>query len=104
MEKILRPKYQVQRISESGELVGTIHYLSTDPEDVNSPFTLMPRKDPAAFAAMVTYARTCEPQLAKEIMTWLRKIVEAPVIFGTQGGRNSRAMRVRNLGLFDTTG
>ena len=97
MEKRLRPKYQVQKVDECGKLVGTIRLLSTDPRDVNSPFVLMPRKDPAAFMAMVTYARLCEPQLATEIKAWLREIVEAPMVFGTQGERNYRAVRFMSL-------
>ena len=67
----LRPKYQVQRIVPTDaegiyENRGSAA-LSTDPEDVDSPFVLMPRKDPAAFQAMVAYARHCEKALAIEI-------------------------------------
>lgn len=95
-EHRLRPKYGVSRLSEDGKAVG-VPLLSTNPEDVDSPFVLAPRKDPAAFAAMVAYARMCEPSLANEIKAWLRKIVVAPVVYGTQGERNLKAVRLKAL-------
>jgi len=102
MDKRLRPKYCVMKVDKEGKPVGTVHLLSTNPENPNSPFVLMPRKDPAAFAAMITYARMCEPGLANEIAAWLRKIVEVPIVFGTQGERNLTAMRLRSiLGIMD---
>lgn len=93
-EKILRPKYRVQRIVELNPPQGTIQdvglpVLSTNPDDIDSPFVLMPRKDPAAFMAMITYMNSCEPRLANEISTWLKKIAAAPAKVGTQGQRNT---------------
>lgn len=85
-DKKLRPKYQVYRETLGGRLGPMTR--STDPNDVDSPFVLMPRKDPAAFTAMMVYARYCEPGLAAEIRAWLTKIAEAPPVFGTQGARN----------------
>jgi len=96
MEKKLRPKYDVQKVGPLGNLIGS-RMKSTDPEDVDSPFVLMPRKDPAAFAAMIAYARMCEPQLASEIKNWLNTIAEAPPVFGTQGARNRVAIRLKAI-------
>jgi len=94
-EKKLRPKYIVRKIPSGADIkslpAGSM--LSTDPEDVNSPFVLMPRKDPAAFAAMIYYAQCCEPKLAVEIAEWLSKIAAAPPAFGTQGIRNYASTR-----------
>jgi hypothetical protein len=98
----LRPKYSVRKIIDDDPAhPGGVRYgevmLSTDPEDVDSPFVLMPRKDPAAFAAMVHYARVCEPKLAAEIANWLAKIAQAEPIFGSQGIKNFEAVRVSAL-------
>jgi len=92
MGKKLRPKYEVQRIGIRGSFVGP-RMKSTDPEDVDSPFVLMPRKDPAAFLALLVYASQCEPDLAMEIQGWLNKIAEAEPKYGTQGCRNQTYMR-----------
>ncbi len=97
----LRPKYQVRKII--GDAPKGVYgledkvYLSTDPDDPDSPFVLMPRKDPAAFVAMIAYARHCEQDLANEIKAWLRKIAEAEPVYGTQGTRNLRAVKVKGL-------
>lgn len=92
MAKKLRPKYLVSRIDEETGIAHVMSGLkSTDPEDINSPFVLMPRKDPAALLAMATYANVCEPDLAQEIREFLHKIVESPGVLGTQGERNLRA-------------
>lgn len=96
MDKKLRPKYMVYKIFPPNT-VSKVGMSSTDPDDVDSPFVLMPRKDPAAFVAMITYARHCESDLANEIKAWLRKIVEAPPAFGTQGGRNYKTVRLKAL-------
>lgn len=96
MEKRLRPKYLVFKIGPDNTTEDQ-GMESTNPDSVDSPFVLMPRKDPAALAAMVTYARMCEPQLANEIKAWLRTVVEAPVSFGTQGERNLMAAKARSL-------
>lgn len=101
MASKLRPKYQVQRIvptEEEGvyENKGTA-VLSTDPTSADSPFVLMPRKDPAAFVAMIAYARHCEPDLAGEIKAWLHTIIEAEPVYGTQGERNLRTNKFRAL-------
>lgn len=98
-EKRLRPKYIVEKIQE-GDKEGFLHsgqMLSTNPNDVNSPFVLMPRKDPAAYAAMIYYAQVCEPKLALEIVEWLAKIAMAPPEFGTQGIRNFATTRAAAL-------
>jgi len=87
----LRPKYELQRVGPQGSLIGP-RMKSTDPEDIDSPFVLMPRKDPAAFMAMLTYSVCCEPDLATEIREWLNKIVEAEPEYGTQGARNNTHM------------
>ena len=93
----LRPKYHVQRCGPNGELVGG-RMDSTDPNNPDSPFVLMPRKDPAAFMAMLAYAMYCEPELAAEIRDWLRLIAEQPTSCGTQGERNGRYMRLTLVG------
>lgn len=96
-EKKLRPKYEVRKIGEEGQkFLGDI-MESTDPNDVDSPFVLMPRKDPAAFAAMLAYVDACEYPLDKEIRDWLCKIANAPVIEGTQGHRNRVEMMGRAI-------
>lgn len=94
-EKKLRPKYLVSKIlsSEGDEIEVGLPMSSTDPEDVDSPFVLMPRKDPAAYAAMIAYAQCCESRLAAEIANWLAKIANAPAVFGTQGTRNFASTR-----------
>lgn len=95
MGERLRPKYKVFRLPEMGVGEPNKPMKATDPDDIDSPFVLMPRKDPAAFAAMITYARYCEPSLANEIKAWLRKVVGAKPIFGTQGARNMQASRLK---------
>ena len=92
----LRPKYRVIREDEEGRTIGKI-MKSTDPDDVDSPFVLMPRKDPAAYDAMRIYAQLCEPQLANEIRAWLRNIAQAEPVYGTQGIRNRTAIRLKML-------
>lgn len=95
----LRPKYRVQRIT--GEKPDVAYWtegpimLATDPNDPDSPFVLMPRKDPAAYVAMVTYAHYCEPQLAGQIRAWLRSIAEKPPVYGSQGTFNWRFIKQR---------
>jgi hypothetical protein len=95
-EKLLRPKYLVSKILSptTGGLDVALPMQSTDPNNVDSPFVLMPRKDPAAFAALVYYAQVCEPQLAQEIAEWLDKIAHAEPVFGTQGMRNFASVRI----------
>ena len=95
IENRLRPKYTVTRITPAGEESKSVQ--STDPEDVDSPFVLMPRKDPAAFAALTMYAKLCEPRLANELRYWLRKIAVADSKLGTQGARNASANKIRLL-------
>lgn len=64
--------------------------FSVDVEDVNSPFVLMPRKDPVAMTALECYASFCEPEMRREIMQWIQRIKKAPKILGTQGKRNKQ--------------
>ena len=85
--KKLRPKYYVTRFGDDSTVIGK-RMQATDPDDVDSPFVLMPRKDPAAFTALMAYAQMCEPDLAAEIRVWLGTIVKAPAVYGTQGARN----------------
>ncbi len=101
-EKKLRPKYFVTRFA--GEpadptTMGT-RMLATDPDDVDSPFVLMPRKDPAAFYALLGYAQVCDDDLAREIRVWLDKIAEASPVYGSQGERNRIAMRKRQMDMY----
>jgi len=99
MGEKLRPKYRVFRITDSG-LNAKPEMLSTDPENVDSPFVLMPRKDPAAYFALLSYAQVCETNLANEIHVWLEKIVRAPAIYGTQGNRNRVKMKLKQMEFF----
>ncbi|GAH65854.1 unnamed protein product, partial [marine sediment metagenome] len=93
-DKKLRPKYLVFKVEPDGTTFDASKGMkSTDPDDVDSPFVLMPRKDPAAFAAMITYARYCEKDLAKEIKEYLQKVARAPGVYGTQGGRNRQHLK-----------
>ncbi len=96
-DKKLRPKYLVIKIGPDGDTAGQ-GMKSTDPNNVDSPFVLMPHKDPAAFSAMIAYARCCEKDLASEVKEWLTKIAEAPTALGTQGSRNRRRMALRAIG------
>ena len=100
----LRPKYMVHKIIDTipgtgtaEKVVSQIGMPSTDPDDVDSPFVLMPRKDPAAFYALLNYAQACEDDLAREIRNWLEKIVKAPPVFGSQGLRNRVAMKLKQM-------
>lgn len=94
----LRPKYMVFRIDEdTGAMIVEGAMPATDPENIDSPFVLKPRKDPAAFVAMIAYTMTCEPDLAQEIREFLHKIAEAPPVFGTQGERNYKAFRTKSI-------
>lgn len=108
MSEKLRPKYVVFRIDEEkGEdlkhsampSVVSPPMLSTDPDNIDSPFVLMPRKDPAAFYALLNYAQVCELDLAAEIRVWLDKVVEALPVYGTQGNRNRVHMKLRQMDL-----
>ncbi len=87
MAGTLRPKYHVQKIGESGVPTGKV-MLATDPGDVDAPFVIFPRKDPAAFHALLTYADVCEKGLRMEILEFAGKIAESDPAFGTQGARN----------------
>ena len=87
-KKMLRPKYMVYRIFDDGSGVSKVGVKSTDPENIDSPFVLMPRKDPAALYALLQYAQMCEDSLAREIRVWVGKIIEAPSVHGTQDERN----------------
>jgi len=92
----LRPKYKVYRLDENDTVVG-VGMLSVDLDDVDSPFVLMPRKDPAAYYALLGYAQVCEEDLASEIRNWLLKVVKAPVAYGTQGERNRVEMTLKQM-------
>ena len=83
----LRPKYYVERIGEEGEKSVSLPD-STDPDNNESPFVLIPGKDPAAFHAMLAYAEHCEKDLGEEILDWLTFILESLPQLGTQGRRN----------------
>ncbi len=98
-EKKLRPKYNVQRIDEEGDVIGAL-MKSTDPDNADSPFVLMPRKDPAALYALLNYSQMCEPDLAKEIIEWAEKIVEAFPVYGTQGERNRLHAKLKQIRLY----
>lgn len=95
-EKKLRPKYEVRRMMggplDPAQTLGP-PMASTDPGNADSPFVLMPRKDPAAYAAMIAYAQCCEPSLAAEIAEWLNWIAKTPPVFGSQGTRNFASTR-----------
>jgi len=109
-DKKLRPKYVVfrvvdEKIASGGtplvqDIIKGTPMLSTDPDDVDSPFVLMPRKDPAAYYALLNYAQACEADLAYEIREWAEKIVKAPPVCGTQGMRNRVEMKLKQMRLF----
>lgn len=90
MAGTLRKKYLVYRVDVQEEPT-----YSTDPNDTSSPFVLFPRKDPAAFSALLTYSMMCEEGLGMEIREFLGQIAAAEPVFGTQGTRNLKAMRAR---------
>ena len=99
--KLLRPKYIVKKIADADAInidqmpLPADVMLATNPNDVDSPFVLLPRKDPSAFAALVTYSQVCEPQLAQEIAEWLEKVADAEPRFGSQGARNYASVRMQ---------
>jgi len=95
-DKKLRPKYMVYKIDGDGKAVSR-NMKSTDPDDVNSPFVLLPRKDPAAFIALASYASACESGLAVEIREFLEKISLSNPMLGTQGARNFSAIMKRMI-------
>jgi len=86
----------VMKLNNEGETIGE-GMNSTNPKDVNSPFVLMPRKDPVAFHAMRAYADMCEAPLGNAIRAWLRLIAQAEPIYGTQGRKNRAAIQLRLL-------
>ena len=103
MNKRLRPKYLVQKAV--GDKLGAYSpegpkMLSTDPDNVDSPFVLMPRKDPAAFYALLSYAEMCEPDLALEVRAWAEEIVKVAPAYGTQGERNRLHMKLEQIRRF----
>ena len=108
----LRPKYLLYRIVEdeggrppmdaielSGYTIHNVPFPSTDPEDTSSPFVLMPKKDPAAFRALICYANFCETKLKDEIGRFLNLIAESEPELGTQGARNLKEILKKELGL-----
>ena len=102
MTKRLYPKYMVYRIlASAGDLVEStvskVGIESTNPDDIDSSFVLLPRKDPAAYYALLHYAQVCEPALAREIRVWLEKVIKAPPEYGTQGERNRVAMKLKQM-------
>ncbi len=99
-DRKLRPKYMVCKINEAGEMEPP-SMVSVDPDDVGSPFVLMPRKDPAAFYALLSYAQVCEADLAREIRIWLGEIASAPPVFGSQGLRNRVYMKMKQMDLME---
>lgn len=83
---MLYQKYEVRRkVAKPGQ---EHTMISVDTLDVDSPFVLMPRKDPAAMVALQCYADFCEPELGRQIKRWIQRIKQAPKILGTQGKRN----------------
>lgn len=94
--ELLRPKYMVTKIVEPGIPLPP-SMRATNPDDINSPFVIMPHKDPVGYVALLRYAELCEPNLASEILIWARKIASAPPEYGTQGTRNSINIRIKML-------
>ena len=83
---MLYQKYEVYR---KGGKIGSEHItVSVNTSEIDSPFVLMPRKDPAAMKALECYADFCEPELSRQIKRWIQLIKKAPKILGTQGKRN----------------
>ncbi len=83
---MLYQKYEVWR--KGGKIGSEGMMLSVDTQDVDSPFVLKPRKDPAAMKALECYADFCELELSKQIKRWIQLIKKAPKVVGTQGKRN----------------
>ena len=96
MPGVLRPKYKVVKITEADKPVSQT-MMSTDPENINSPFVIFQRKDPAAFHAMLLYSTLCEVGLGMEIRAFCEKIAKADPVYGTQGVRNWRMMQMTNI-------
>ena len=99
-EQRLKPRYIVYKILKGDNIPVRLTEgvsLATDPNDPNSPFVLKPRKDPAAFVAMLAYASVCEPSLGNEIRIWLTEIAKSSPDYGDQGFRNRVAMQLRQI-------
>lgn len=96
--KGLYSKYGVFKLHEPSNEVSSPSILkSANTEDVDAPFVLFPRKDPAAFMAMVRYAQICDPQLSNDINMWLAKIALSKPEYGTQGARNLTQIRMLQI-------
>ncbi len=91
MAGTLRPKYHVQKVNEEGVTFGNV-MLATDPSDVDAPFVIFPRKDPAAFHALLAYAAVCEKGLRAEILLFAEEVAKSAPEFGTQGTRNWQSL------------
>ena len=96
MAGTLRPKYKVYRLDEEGAELGP-SMLATDPENIDAPFVIFPRKDPAAFHALLAYADVCEKGLRMEIIQFAGKVAESDISFGTQGARNWQTMLMERV-------
>jgi hypothetical protein len=59
-----------------------------DLRDPDGPFVLKPWKDPAALRALETYRDHCYPELARDLVAWIRIIKAGPAVRGGMGRRN----------------
>ncbi len=96
MAGTLRPKYAVYRLDGEGSLAGE-PMLATDPSNVDSPFVIFPRKDPAAFHALLAYAAVCEKGLRAEIISFAEDVAQSDPAFGTQGTRNWQTLLMNKV-------
>ena len=70
-------------------------------EDQPQLFVLSPDKDPAALAALMTYAEFCEPELATDIEQWVeaikKRVSGREAILGSVGAANARHLMVQKV-------
>ena len=59
-----------------------------DTRDPEGAFVLRPWKDPAALHALRAYAERCYPELARDLVAWIRAIERGPIVRGDVGRRN----------------
>ena len=93
----LRNKLYVRNLG-AGERDG---FATFDPEAPRR-FVLSPERDPAALAALMTYAEFCEPELAADIEAWVKEIKElvpGELRLGEVGASNARHILTQRVEL-----
>ena len=92
----LRNQFYVKNLDTGREMKGL---LVPDEDDHPKYFVLSPERDPAALAALMSYAEFCEDELAKDIETWIDEIKDkasrSELDLGTVGAENARHLLIQ---------